>query len=219
MCNTLMGRPLSFSPPPFPPEEVHGSPEYAPVSALWTKVADLNEEAAALGFNNVIHFGPANQLTQEVGGRTMTAAVTEQVAGMILDERRSNIVDSIFVPCQQPILQEPEVVQARGTAREGRTPRKNEPRRSNRQKAQSCSVPVSKRATHRLIKAFELAGPLEPVGEQAMQAFVTSFDAPMTEKRIKAVRMLASLDSGPAMAASAQLAAVHDMAATEEVAV
>lgn len=39
----------------------------------------------------------------------------------------------------------------------------------------------------------------------------------MTEKRIMAVRMLTSLDSGPALAASAQLAVAHDMAGAEEV--
>jgi len=37
------------------------------------------------------------------------------------------------------------------------------------------SVPVSKRATHHLIKAFEVVGPAEPVGEQAMEAYIRSY--------------------------------------------
>lgn len=148
----------------------------------------------------------------------MTTAITEQVADLILEERRSTIVDSIFVPCEQPLLEVPEETRATGGATACRTTRKEGMRRSARQKAQSCSVPVSKRATHRLIKAFGLAGPAEPVGEQAMQAFISSFDAPMTEKRISAVRRLTSLDSGPVLAASAQLAAAADLAGSEEVA-
>jgi hypothetical protein len=91
-------------------------------------------------------------------------------------------------------------------------------RRSTRQQVMSNSVPVSKRATQRLIKAFEVVGPSEPVGEQALEAYIRSYDAPMTDERIKAVRMLTSLDSGPALAAAAQLAAEQEMAGAEEVA-
>jgi hypothetical protein len=40
----------------------------------------------------------------------------------------------------------------------------------------------------------------------------------MTDERIKAVRMLTSLDSGPALAAAAQLAAEQEMVGAEEVA-
>jgi hypothetical protein len=60
MCRRMVGRPLSFSLPPFPPEESLGSPTYTPDSDL---LADLNEEAAALGYNHVVHFDPSVQLT------------------------------------------------------------------------------------------------------------------------------------------------------------
>lgn len=63
MCRNMVDRPLSFSPPPFPLEEAQGSPVYTPVSTLWGKVAELNEEATALGYNNVVHFGPGVQQT------------------------------------------------------------------------------------------------------------------------------------------------------------
>lgn len=69
MCRKVVSRLLSFSPPPFPPVETPGSPEYRPVSALWNKVADLNDEAAALDLGNVVHFDLGVQLTQEVGDR------------------------------------------------------------------------------------------------------------------------------------------------------
>jgi hypothetical protein len=62
-CRKMVDEPLSFSPPPSLCDEVQGSPTYTPVSALWGKVAELNEEAAALGYNNVVHFGPGVQLT------------------------------------------------------------------------------------------------------------------------------------------------------------
>lgn len=44
-----------------------------------------------------------------------------------------------------------------------------------------------------------------------MEAYIKSYEAPMTEQRIKAVRMLTSLDSGPVLAASTQLAAEQEL--------
>jgi hypothetical protein len=215
MCRRMVGRPLSFSLPPFPREESLGSPTYTPDSAL---LADLNEEAAALGYNHVVHFDPSVQLTQEVGGQLRETAITAQVADMMLEERRNSIVESIFVPCEQPLLEAPEASKEKGKAGQGKTARKEPTRRSTRQQVMSNSVPVSKRATQRLIKAFEVVGPSEPVGEQTLEAYIRSYDAPMTDERIKAVRMLTSLDSGPALAAAAQLAADQGMAGAEEVA-
>jgi hypothetical protein len=159
-------RPISFpssptSPSPARPDEVFASPEYTMQPTLWDKVAELNMEAAALGYNNVIHFGPGIQLTKEIGGQTVTAGITEQVADMILEERRNAIVDSAFVPCEQPIL--PDPVQKTATKEKTGTRGKNvQPtRHSSRQKAQACLVPVAKRAAHRLVKDFELVGPNE----------------------------------------------------------
>jgi hypothetical protein len=46
------------------------------MSALWSKVADLNEEATAMGYNHVVQFGPGVQLTQEVNGQLRETTVT-----------------------------------------------------------------------------------------------------------------------------------------------
>jgi hypothetical protein len=170
MCSRMMERPLSFSPPPHLSEEAMASPVYTPVSQLWNKLAALNEEATALGHNNVIHFGPGAQLTQEIDGQQREVVITEQVAEMILEERRNKIVDSILVPCEQPLLEDP--VPTRATGAEGKTSKKEKPkeptRKSTRQQALTSYVPVSKRATHGLIKAFELAGPSEQIGLESM---------------------------------------------------
>ena len=69
------------------------------------KLAALNEEAAALGYGNVIHFGPRVQ--QEIEGQVITTGITEHVAELILEERRNAIVESIFVPYEQPVLATP----------------------------------------------------------------------------------------------------------------
>lgn len=61
------------------------------------------------------------------------------------------------------------------------------------------------------MKAFGVLRPEEPVGDQAMQAYLDSFQTLMTEARIKAMRMLTSLDSRPALAAAAQIAAGQEM--------
>ncbi|KAG0531491.1 hypothetical protein BDA96_04G027600 [Sorghum bicolor] len=138
---------------------------------------------------------------------------------MILEERRNAVVDSIFVPCAQPLLEAPLPSKAMEKVANGKTVRQEATRKSTRQQALNNSVPVSRRATNRLIRAFDMVGPSEPIGEQALEAYIRSFDAPMTEQRVKAMRMLTSLDSGPALAAAAQLAAEHEMAGAEEVAV
>lgn len=80
-------------------------------------MADLNEEAAALGYGNVIHFGPGVQLSQEIGGQLRATAISEQVADIALEERRSAIVDNIFVPCEQPLLEAPVPDKPKGRAR------------------------------------------------------------------------------------------------------
>jgi hypothetical protein len=184
---------------------------------VWDKVAKLNVEAAALGYNNDIQFGPGVQLTKDVGGQTVTAGITAQVADLILEERRSKIIDSVFMPCKQPILPDPVQPTPRGkTGPRSKTVEAT--RRSSRQKAQACSVPVSKRAAHRLIRAFGMVEPSEQIGEEAMEAYVRSFDTPMTEQAVKAVRRLTSLDSGPAILASAQMAAAEGGASLEEMA-
>jgi hypothetical protein len=183
--------------------ELH-SPIYTPNDANWSKIAELNEEATALGYNHVIHFGPGVQ--QEVEGQMITTCITEQVAEMMLEERRNKIVESIFVPCEQPILETP-VVQKQQARASTRTKNGMAPmgglRRSTRQKAKVCSVPVSKRASHRLIKAFEVVGPNDSIGEEALEAFAKTFGKPLSKEHIDAVRRLTSLDSGAVMAATA----------------
>lgn len=104
-CTEAVNRPLSFSPPGIPADEEIRSPIYTPSTACFDKIVALNEEAVALGYSNVIHFGLGVQC--EVDGQLITAGITEQVADMILEEWRNNIVDSMFVPCKQPILDTP----------------------------------------------------------------------------------------------------------------
>ena len=215
-CAAAVTRPLSFSPAGSPRETIRQSPVYTP---NWDKLAELNEEAAALGCSGVIHFGPGVQ--QGLGAQAAATAITEQVAEMILEERRNSVVDSLFVPCEQPILGTP--VQEQQTKCTGRSkPAKGATvslRRSTRQMAKVCSVPVSKRATHRLIKAFGMVGSNEPIGEEALAAFAKSFDTPMISAQIEAVRQLTSLDSESIMAASAQMAAAVGAEEMDQVAV
>lgn len=221
MCREVAARPLSFSPPPFPSLEIPTSPVYTPVSALWSKVADLNEEATALGLGNVVHFRPRHQLTQEVGGQVVETTITEQVAELILEERRDSIVQSMFVPCDQPLLEAPIPAKVSKRAKASKTAKKVGTRRSARQMANAkiSSVPVSQRATQRLVKAFGYTGDGEQTGEQALEEYINSFSTPMTEARIKAVRLLTSLDSEAVLTAAAQVATDQEMTVLEEMAV
>jgi hypothetical protein len=217
-CAESVNRLLSFSPPDILVEEIH-SPIYTPSAANGGKIAALNEEAAALGYNNVIHFRPPAQC--EVDGQLITAGITEQEADMILEERRNNVVESIFVPCEQPILDTPadqkQQAKVLGRVKTVKTARGGGVRRSSRQKAKVSSVPVSKRATHRLMKAFGVIGPDEPIGDHAMEAFAKRFNSPLSPEAIAAIRSLTSLDSATAMAASAQLVASEGADTMQEV--
>jgi hypothetical protein len=215
-CAEAVNRPLSFSPPGIRADEEIHSLTYTPSTACWDKTAALNEKAVALGNNNDIHFGPGVQC--EVDGQLITASITEQVAEMILEERRNNIVDSMFAPCEQPILDTPSE-QKRQTKVSGRvkTAMGGGVRRSTRQKAQISSVPVSKRATHWLMKAFGVVGPDEPIGDHTLEAYAKRFTTPLSPKAIAAVRSLTSLDSAAAMEASAQLVASEGLDAMQDV--
>ena len=51
---------------------------------------------ATLKYGKVIHFGPRVQ--QEIEGQVITIGIIEQVAELILEEHRNDIVESIFVP-------------------------------------------------------------------------------------------------------------------------
>lgn len=82
--------------------------------------------------------------------------------------------------------------------------------------AKGCLVPVHKRATHRLIKAFKTVGLNEPIGDEALAAFAKCFDTPLSPEQIAAVRKLTSLDSGPLIAAAAQMAASEGAEAMED---
>lgn len=209
-CAEAVNKPLSFSPARSPMADEPHSPVYIPNAANWSKIAEFNEEAASLGYNNMIHFGPGVQ--QEIDGQVTTTGITEQVAELILKERRSAIVDSILVPCEQPILETPAVPKQQSkVSRRAKNIKTSAAalRRSTRQKANLCSVPVSKRATHRLIKVFGIVGPDEPIGEDALEAYAKTFSTPLSQDQIAAVRRLTSLDSGAVTAAAAQLVAAE----------
>jgi hypothetical protein len=61
-----------------------------------------------------------------------------------------------------------------------------------------------------------MVGPTEQIGEDAMQAYIRSFDSPMIDKAVKVVWILTSLDSGLALLASAQVAASEEGAGLDE---
>jgi hypothetical protein len=155
---------------------------------------------------------------QEVDGQVITTGITQQVADLLLEERRNKIVDSLFVPCEQPILETPapppQQSKAKTRTRGGKTA-VQVLRRSTRQSARPCSVPVAKRASHRLLKAFGITGAKEPIGEEALEALARTFDTPLSPEQIDAVRRLTSLDCAAVIAATAQLVAAEGAEAME----
>ncbi|XP_066359681.1 uncharacterized protein [Miscanthus floridulus] len=212
-CAKATTRALTFPPPACPiVPELHD-----PVYADWDRTVELNDEASALGLGNVIHFGPGVQ--QMVDGEVVTTGITEQVTGMILEERRDTIVESMFMPCEQPVLDTPKMkkMSSKRQAKAGATKSiVGGLRRSTRQMAQESSVSVAKRATHRLIKAFGLVGPGEPIGVEALDTFAKAFGQPLTPDQVATVRKLTSLDNAAALPATAQLVAAEGSKAIGE---
>jgi hypothetical protein len=115
----------------------------------------------------------------------ITTGITEQAAELILEERRNAIVESIFVPCEQPVLETPAPLKQKNKPAGRVKALKTAVRRSTRQLAKGCSVPVHKRATHRLTKAFETVGLNEPIGDEALAAFAKRFDTAVPQNRLQ----------------------------------
>jgi hypothetical protein len=72
------------------------------------------------------------QLTQEVGGQLRETTITEQVVEMMLEERKNSIVDNIFVPCEQPLMEAAVMGKTKGKTGPSKTARKEPTRRSTR---------------------------------------------------------------------------------------
>ena len=80
-------------------------------------------------------------------------------------------------------------------------------RQSNRLLARPSSVPVSRRATHRLIRQLDLAGQEEAIGDEAVEKYERMYQRPLPRKTMAALTAVTRIASGAVMAASAALAA------------
>jgi len=61
-------------------------------------------------------------------------------------------------------------------------------RQSNRLLARPSSVPVSRRATHRLIRQLDLVGQEEAIGDEAVEKYERMYQRPLPRKTMAAER-------------------------------
>jgi len=80
-------------------------------------------------------------------------------------------------------------------------------RQSSRLLARPSSVPVSRRATHRLIRQLDLVGQEEAIGDEAVEKYERMYQRPLPRKTMAALNAVTRIASGAVMAASAALAA------------
>ncbi|KAE8793146.1 Histidyl-tRNA synthetase [Hordeum vulgare] len=69
------------------------------------------------------------------------------------------------------------------------------PTRQNARKAANQStVPVSQRATLRLVHCLSILGPREKMMEKGAEAFIRRFDEPLSDADMKAIARLTKMD-------------------------
>jgi hypothetical protein len=90
-------------------------------------------------------------------------------------------------------------------------------RRSRRQAALKSSVPVSKRASSRLMRELELVGPDERILEAASKQYEVLFQGPLAPKSIATLRVATRLGHAEVSKVAAVLAA-DELAAQVELA-
>jgi hypothetical protein len=54
-------------------------------------------------------------------------------------------------------------------------------------------IPVSQRATNRLIRQLDLMGLAEPIGEEALRRYASLFDGPLTPQSVATIRAVTHL--------------------------
>ncbi|KAG2593878.1 hypothetical protein PVAP13_5NG012677 [Panicum virgatum] len=230
-ASTLVVRPLSFSPERL--EVAEGSPEYRPVSSLWTPPVLHKSEriragrepsprlfVPAPGQDTDVVFGPGVQLdcqAHQAGLEDISAQVTRMEIDAPGPEptppppssRTDTFIDRVFSapPCAE--LPPP----ARTLRREAvalREPsarlKAKAQRSSSRLAARPTPIPASKRAQHRLIRELNFISKEETVGEDVLTAYIDTYKDTLPSKAIAALRSATRLDNKAAISALENLA-------------
>jgi len=120
---------------------------------------------------------------------------------------KDSFLGSIFTPIPAAQLQPPIPVQPHPSPAAHR-------RQSNRLLARPSSVPVSRRATHRLIRQLDLVGQ-EAIGDEAVERYERMYQHPLPRKTRAALQAITRIASGAVMEATAALAAEASAAEVE----
>ncbi|CAN6198765.1 unnamed protein product [Urochloa humidicola] len=234
---SVMQHQLSYSPSSSPPpsERYPASPSYVPISELWTSAAakEIAGEhgggpSCAVMADGVAHMEGSQhdglgQIGLDMGcdGPRCLETLVDQVHSMDIDgpsahdvqapgegvapqeAARERFFGSIFAPVPPPVLPAPAPAVELVTP----TPKPIAQRQSKRLMARPSSVPVSRRATHRLIRELGFVGQNEPIGDEAVAEYERMHYGPMPRKTVAALAAVSRVASGVVMAASAALAA------------
>lgn len=163
--------------PTWSPEDAVGfsppiSPVYQPTSGPW-----------ATGNDNlsVVTFGPGVQL--EHNSTAAMEDITAQVTRMDIDapgfvhEQHLCFSEQVFSDVQPAVLEPParQHRQPPSRAQAAAAPKTNTAQRaSSRLAARPSSIPVSKRAQHRLIRELDFINKDERIGEDVVSAYIDS---------------------------------------------
>ncbi|CAO2039669.1 unnamed protein product [Urochloa humidicola] len=145
------------------------------------------------------------------GGQGAVETLVDQVHNMDIDgptaaneaeaeeTARAQFFNTVFAEVPQPVLAVP--------APPAPTPAPVPQRQSERLRARPSSVPVSRRATHRLIRELDFVGDGEAIGDEAVAKYERMYQGPVPRKSVAALAAVTRVASGVVMAASAALAA------------
>ncbi|CAO2162745.1 unnamed protein product [Urochloa humidicola] len=221
---------LSYSPSTSPTGSARYtvSPPYVPVSELWSSgaagvVQSRQQEGHPAGKESMGQpIGPhmsgvdglADQVhSMEIDGPSVFEAKDGGPKGGEVEAQhaaREHFFSSVFADVQPAALPTPAPAPMP-------TPRVQPQRQSERLLTRPSSVPVSRRATHRLMRQLDFVGQDEPIGDEALEKYEKMHYGPMPRKTVAALAAVTRVASKVVMAASAALAADASAAQVEAV--
>ncbi|KAF8705744.1 hypothetical protein HU200_030946 [Digitaria exilis] len=176
------------------------SPVYQPTSGPWATNTDNVEQ---------VTFGPGVQLEQSAPVPAAAAMddITAQVTRMDIDsEQQPSFTEQVFSELPPAILESP--------ARHHRQPlacmeeladTSKGLRASSRLVARPSSIPVSKRAQHRLIRELDFINKDERIVEDVVSAYIETYKTPLPSAAVSALRAASRLGNKAASSALASL--------------
>ncbi|KAF8710066.1 hypothetical protein HU200_029794 [Digitaria exilis] len=176
------------------------SPVYQPTSGPWATNTD-NVEQVTLGL------GVQLEQSAPVPAAAAMDDITAQVTCMDIDsEQQPSFTEQVFSELPPAILESPTRHHRQPLAcMEESADTSKGLRASSRLAARPSSIPVSKRAQHRLIRELDFINKDERIVEDVVSAYIETYKTPLPSAAVSALRAVSRLGNKAASSALASL--------------